>query len=67
MAATFTPWDGERIVEVTNDAGRTYRVVLRPNGKHEARQVIFGTLDNDLTPAERRAAIALAQSRGKPE
>jgi len=61
------PWGGERIVEVTNDAGRRYRVTLRPTGAHEVKRIIFGTTDNELMPAEKRAAIALATARGEPE
>ncbi len=55
------PWNGERIIEVTNDAGRTYRVTLRPTGRHDARRVIFGVLEDGIPAAEKRAAIALAQ------
>jgi hypothetical protein len=60
----MTPWNGERIVELTLSTGRTYRVTLRGKGKPTVQRVIFGTVDNEVNNIERSAAIYAAKRRG---
>jgi hypothetical protein len=60
----MNPWNGDRIVEVTNYRGRLFRVTLRLAGNHSVERVIFGTRDNVVTKADRAEAIELALKCG---
>jgi hypothetical protein len=60
----MTPWNDERIIELTLSTGRTYRVTLRENGKNTVQHVIFGTVDSSVNQIERSAAIFAARKMG---